>query len=982
MGFSQPYNKKSLIENFSFQPNELKFLGNKTGKTRLGAALQFKFLQNEGRLLDEDSEIPKQVLDFIAHQVNADSKSYQDYDWEGRNVSIHRAQVLKYFGFKKYTVSDVEHIKTLLIESILHRTHKIEHLKSEVYHEFRRLKVIPPPEGRILRRIIRPALSQFESDLFIKITRSVSQDSLKKIDEFVAQEGIEISESIKPVLFNDLKIGPGAVGLKSMLSEIKKLEAIVSLGIPDKIATFISPQVLKKYYRRAASENTYRTNNRAKPVRYALLILFLVHKKRGITDTVIDLLIQIVHNVGAHAEKRVKRNILNDVKKVSGKYGILLRLSELSLQNPKGVINRIIYPIVGEGKLSDIVKELRSNYSYQTQVYTVVRRSYATHYRRMVPLILDVLDFHSNNKAFAPIIEAIHLLKKYATTKKQCFPLEEDIPIEGVIRKKMKDLIIETDENGNPRINRINYEICVLQALRDKIRCREIWATGADRYRNPDEDLPSDFQLKKQEHYLALNLTMDVELFMNDLKDKMDTSLIQFNRTVPKNKKVKIIKKNGKGWITLTPSEAQPENQNIERIKDEIMARWPLTDLLDVVKETDLRTQFTKRFYSSASREILDQETLRKRILLSSFGIGTNTGLKHVTSGNPDVSYRDLLYVKKRFINKDSLREAISDIANAIFKIRSTKIWGKATTSCASDSKKFGAWDQNLMTEWHNRYRGRGIMIYWHVEKNSVCIHSQVKRCSSSEVAAMIEGVIRHCTDMEVQKNYVDTHGQSIVAFAFSHILGFQLLPRLKSIHSQKLYLPNNELKDTLGNLTLILSKAINWNLIRTQYDEMVKYATALRLGTADTESILKRFTRNNLKHPTYLALCELGKAVKTIFLCEYLSSEALRQEIHEGLNVVENWNSANGFILYGHGGEFATNNLEEQEITALCLHLIQNCMIYVNTLMIQEVLSDKKWKSILTKEDYRALTPLIYKHITPYGRFYLNMDKRMRLKS
>jgi len=46
----------------------------------------------------------------------------------------------------------------------------------------------------------------------------------------------------------------------------------------------------------------------------------------------------------------------------------------------------------------------------------------------------------------------------------------------------------------------------------------------------------------------------------------------------------------------------------------------------------------------------------------------------------------------------------------------------------------------------------------------------------------------------------------------------------------------------------------------------MIKYATALRLGTAKTEAILKRFTRNNLKHPTYLAFAELGKAIKTIF--------------------------------------------------------------------------------------------------------------------
>jgi TnpA family transposase len=65
-----------------------------------------------------------------------------------------------------------------------------------------------------------------------------------------------------------------------------------------------------------------------------------------------------------------------------------------------------------------------------------------------------------------------------------------------------------------------------------------------------------------------------------------------------------------------------------------------------------------------------------------------------------------------------------------------------------------------------------------------------------------------------------------------------------------------------------------------------------------------------------------------------------LRQEIHEGLNVVESWNSANSFIFYGKGGEVASNQLEDQELSVLSLHLLQNCMVYLNTLMIQSVLA------------------------------------------
>ncbi|MFM9582963.1 MULTISPECIES: Tn3 family transposase [Streptomyces] len=54
-------------------------------------------------------------------------------------------------------------------------------------------------------------------------------------------------------------------------------------------------------------------------------------------------------------------------------------------------------------------------------------------------------------------------------------------------------------------------------------------------------------------------------------------------------------------------------------------------------------------------------------------------------------------------------------------------------------------------------------MIYWHVEKKNVCIYSQLKSCSSSEFAAMIEGLLRHCTDAEIESNYADTHGASVV---------------------------------------------------------------------------------------------------------------------------------------------------------------------------------------------------------------------------
>jgi len=38
----------------------------------------------------------------------------------------------------------------------------------------------------------------------------------------------------------------------------------------------------------------------------------------------------------------------------------------------------------------------------------------------------------------------------------------------------------------------------------------------------------------------------------------------------------------------------------------------------------------------------------------------------------------------------------------------------------------------------------------------------------------------------------------------------------------------------------------------------------------------------------------------------------------------------ANSFIFYGHSGDFTTNRLDEQELAALSLHLLQICLVYI----------------------------------------------------
>jgi len=245
----------------------------------------------------------------------------------------------------------------------------------------------------------------------------------------------------------------------------------------------------------------------------------------------------------------------------------------------------------------------------------------------------------------------------------------------------------------------------------------------------------------------------------------------------------------------------------------------------------------------------------------------------------------------------------------------------------------------------------------------------------------MVEGAIRHGTTMAVEGNYVDSHGQSEIGFGITRLLGFDLLPRIKQINRVCLYRPSAGQPEAYPQLAPALTRPIRWDLIAQQYDQMIKYATAIQQGTASTEAILRRFTRS-ASHPTYQAMLEVGRAQRTIFVARFLRDRQMQREITEGLNVVEAFNRANAVIYYGKGAEIASNRGDEQEMSVACLRILQASLVYINTLLLQDVLAEPEWADLLTDQDRRGLTPLFWQHILPYGEVKLDMTTRLDIRT
>ena len=152
--------------------------------------------------------------------------------------------------------------------------------------------------------------------------------------------------------------------------------------------------------------------------------------------------------------------------------------------------------------LSALARELKATErAVAERVRYQLRGSYSHYYRRMLAPLLAALEFRCNNSAYRPVMDAIDLLARYAGTDsdQKLYAAGEKVPVDGVVPKAWLDGVV--DDDG--RVERIPYELCVLIALRDALRRREVYVQGAGRWKDPDEDLPGDFEDNRDVHYSA-----------------------------------------------------------------------------------------------------------------------------------------------------------------------------------------------------------------------------------------------------------------------------------------------------------------------------------------------------------------------------------------------------------------------------------------------------------------------------------------------
>jgi hypothetical protein len=392
----------------------------KNRANRLGFAILLTFFRERGRFPRDETEVEAQGIAALSKQLDVPAPIDGEAFLTGRTAERLRAEIRVRFGFRETTVADADSLTIWLRDHVAGEVGgDIEPMIERLEARCRELAIEPPTPDR-MERLARSALRAHEDRFHNSVFERLSPVLRERLDALLRPEKAGNEESgadaqdeaagSSPAVLLKLRGSPGRPSLASMQDELEKLELIRGIDLPADLFDRASPRDLERYRQRVSVEVPRDLRRHPDAARLTWLAAFVYLRARSLTDDFVDLLIETIHQIGARAERKVERELLEDLKRVSGKQNLLFNLADATLAQPDGVVRDVVFPVVGEQTLRDLVKEWKATGpTYRVTLRTVIRNSYQGHYRRMVPTLLAALEFRSNNDRHRPVMDALDL---------------------------------------------------------------------------------------------------------------------------------------------------------------------------------------------------------------------------------------------------------------------------------------------------------------------------------------------------------------------------------------------------------------------------------------------------------------------------------------------------------------------------------------------------------------------------------------------
>ena len=916
---------------------------------RVAAGIQMLFLRASGRPMDRFASVPKTLLRTVceAFQTSAVSiASLRTLYARRQTLYEHQAWARTYLGLQDLDAAGVDQLQKVLAISALEAAHPDDLAETARMWLYERRIVIPGP--RRLADLAREAFDTTEAAMAAAIEAGVGKAALGKAIDwcYSPQPGLAGSR------LEWLKTPPKRHSPSTMAETLEKIRGLKELGVhgwPLDGVALSKQQAYAAHVQMRRPSMTARIERQRQSVE---ITCFLRVTLLELTDIALLQASRRSQDLFRRAAERVEKGR-------SRSSGVMLQQA----LKAKSVLHEESKPwrdrvLEARALLDDIGESGTSTFVSQ------VRRALAEDNRRVHAHLAGLRDIEFAGTAGDPGHDQWQAWQRLQALGAKEIPQDFELPPVGAA---WNTIISDLDPQSRYRA----FEASTMMALRKSLRRGSAWVNHSISFRARESMLlaDTDWNSCKELHHQILGLPTHAMEFLGPILAGVSVGLTALAEAAGRGQ----IEIGADKLLHLPPIRPLDEDVEPRKTREAVFKHIGSVQLPDLLLEVDAATHFSEALLArrpSSSNELL-------AIYGALLAHGTDLDARGVGSMIPGIDAAHVSTAMRAVELSGRLRRANERVSEYQNALPIAALWGDGTKGSA-DMMAMDASRHLWTARVDPRRRTYAAGMYTHVRDRWGLFYDQPIVLNERQAGVAVEGVEQHnrAEDrIRISLLAVDTHGATNVAMAIAKLLGFDLCPRLRDLRERKLFVPRGwPVPESLEGVTV---RRVSVKAIERGWDDLVRLAASIRAGKVSAAHAIHRLGSAAVGDPLHRAAEHLGRLLRTLFLCDYLSIPDYRREIHTLLNRGESVHQLQRAI---HGGQVAPERgRRRQEMAAISgAHaLLTNIVLAWNTSRMDGVVAKLTRDGVGIEEDWlRRFGPAHFSHINFRGTFRFNVER------
>ena len=942
--FNLPTEESMLLHHYILADDDIEHIHERRRpENRIGFALQLCALRYPGRLLSQGEIIPENVLRFIGAQLGITGATLLTYAARRQTRQQHLEAIRKIYGYKMFSGRRARDMKTWL-EGEAETVRSNEDLARRFIEECRRTQTILPGIS-VIERLCADALVAAERRVETRIVDRLNDVMKDQLDALLTEH---VDGRISQFIWlRQFEVGKNSACINRLLD---RLEFLPGIKLPIDVLEGVPPHRIIRLRRQGERYFTDGLRDISSDRRLAILAVCAVEWRMTIADATVETHDRVVGKIWRDAKKLcdvqikdAKTSLQETLRSFKNLGAALLEAKEDDASLDLAVANTC-----GWNHLENLVAtaaQLGNTMSAEPLAHVV--QGYHR-FRRYAPRMLCALDIKAASVA-EPLMAAANIIRenKGVANKPTTF-----------LRRNSKWL--RHLKYPGPDNNRL-WEVAVMSHLRDAFRSGDIWLAHSRRYGDLKQALVS---IEAAKATPRLTVPFYPEEWLNDRKARMADGLKRLAAAA----KVGAIPGGSieNGILKLDRLTADVPVEAGELVLD-LYRRLPDVRITDMLLDVEKSTGFTDAFTHLRTGAPCNDKIGLLNVLLAE---GLNLGLSKMAEATNTHDYYQLSRLSRWHIESDAINRALAMVIKAQAALPMAQFWGAGVTA-SSDGQFFPAARHGEAMNLVNAKYGHepGLKAYTHVSDQYGPFATQNIPATVSEAPYILDGLLMNETGKNIREQYADTGGFTDHVFAVTALLNYRFIPRIRDLPSKRLYVfdPGSVPKELKG----LIGGKVREGTIVANWPDILRSAATMVAGIMPPSQLLKKFASHPRQHDLAIALREIGRVERTLFIIDWLLDADMQRRAQIGLNKGESHHALKNALRIGRQGEIRDRTAEGQHYRMAGLNLLAAIIIYWNTNQLGKAVAQRKRAGLDCSPDLLThISPLGWAHILITGEY------------